>query len=49
MLKTKIVGTLGPASQSEKVLGGLIGAGMDMARLNFSHGTYESQAQVFRR
>ena len=49
MRKTKIVCTLGPASQSEKVLRGLLAAGMDMARLNFSHGTHESHGQVFRR
>ena len=33
----KIVGTLGPASSSEKVLRELIEAGLDIARLNFSH------------
>jgi pyruvate kinase len=36
---TKIVATLGPASREPKVLEGLIEAGIDVARLNFSHGT----------
>jgi len=40
MRRTKIVCTIGPASQSEKILTGLIQAGMDVARLNFSHGDY---------
>ena len=47
MRKTKIVCTLGPASHSEKVLSGLIGVGMDMARLNYSRGTHEGHAQIF--
>ncbi len=36
--KTRIVATLGPASESQTMLEGLIRAGMDVARLNFSHG-----------
>jgi pyruvate kinase len=44
MRRTKIVATLGPASDNEVRLRELIEAGMDVARVNFSHGTYEEHA-----
>jgi len=46
---TKIVCTIGPASQSTEVISGLLRAGMDVARLNFAHGTQESIGPVVRR
>ena len=39
--KTKIVATLGPASNSAPVLSAMMHAGMNVARINSSHGTYE--------
>jgi len=42
--RTKIVATIGPASSSSEVLRKLIVAGMDVARLNFSHGSYDDHA-----
>ncbi len=46
--KTKIVATLGPASNSREVLREMIAAGMDVARLNFSHGTHDEHAEVLK-
>lgn len=43
---TKIVCTLGPSSDSVKEITNLINAGMNVARLNFSHGTYEHHAKL---
>ncbi|TGC11579.1 pyruvate kinase [Methanolobus halotolerans] len=47
--KTKIVCTVGPASSSEDVLRELIISGMNVARLNFSHGDIEDQRSVIKR
>lgn len=46
---TKIVCTIGPSTASPERLRALMEAGMDVARLNFSHGTHESHAQVIER
>lgn len=45
MRKTKIVCTLGPASDSEEMVSRLMDAGMNVCRLNMSHGTYEEQGE----
>ena len=45
MRKTKIVCTIGPASSSEEILKGLCKAGMNVARLNFSHNTHEDHQE----
>jgi pyruvate kinase len=45
MPRTKIVCTLGPASETEETLRAMLRAGMDVARLNFSHGTHEDHAR----
>ncbi|AET68721.1 pyruvate kinase [Desulfosporosinus orientis DSM 765] len=51
MRRTKIVCTIGPASESEEKVQALLNAGMDVARLNFSHGTHDehrSRIEVLR-
>ena len=47
--KTKIVGTIGPASESPEMLQRLIRAGLNVARLNFSHGEFSKHAEVITR
>lgn len=49
MRKTKIICTLGPASEREDVLRKLMIEGMDVARFNFSHGTHEEQLEKLNR
>ena len=49
MRSTKILSTVGPASDRDNVLDELIAAGTNVFRLNFSHGTHESQAATFAR
>lgn len=47
MRRAKIVCTIGPASSGGEMLEGLVGAGMDVARMNFSHGGREEHGEVF--
>jgi pyruvate kinase len=44
--KTKIVATIGPASRDRETLLAMVEAGMDVARLNFSHGSHEQHAET---
>lgn len=46
--QTKIIATLGPAVASPQAVSALVGAGMDVARINFSHGTAEGHQQMIR-
>src|SRR5687768_2846648 len=48
MRRTKIVATIGPASRDPETLVRMVDAGMDVARLNFSHGTAEEHAETAR-
>jgi pyruvate kinase len=49
MRHTKIIATVGPSSSSDSVLAELVAAGVDVFRLNFSHGTQQSHAEAFSR
>jgi pyruvate kinase len=49
MRRTKIVATIGPASREVDTLERMVTAGMDVARLNFSHGTRETHAETVQR
>ena len=49
MRRTKIVATLGPATSTPEAIAALIAAGVDIFRLNFSHGTHEAHAEVYAR
>ena len=46
MRKAKIIATIGPATESREALGKLMDSGMDVARLNFSHGNRENYSRV---
>ena len=46
MRRTKIVATIGPASREPETLTRMVEAGMDVARLNYSHGTLEEHAET---
>jgi pyruvate kinase len=49
MRHTKIIATVGPASDRPDILEALIAAGVNVFRLNFSHGTHDGHAEVYRR
>ena len=49
MRRTKIVCTLGPATNDVEVMKQLIRNGLDAARINFSHGTYETHGEIIQK
>ncbi|MDR1065920.1 MAG: pyruvate kinase [Clostridiales bacterium] len=49
MRKTKIVATIGPASDDVEIIKKMISAGMNAARINFSHGSYETHAETIKK
>jgi pyruvate kinase len=49
MRQTKIIATVGPASDSDDMLDALIAAGVNIVRLNFSHGTHDTHGATFAR
>ncbi len=49
MRKTKIVCTIGPASDNDEMIAAMMDCGMDVARLNFSHNTHESYRKIIER
>ncbi|MFA6193941.1 MAG: pyruvate kinase [Parcubacteria group bacterium] len=48
MKRTKIICTIGPASENEKILSEMIKKGMNVARLNFSHGSFSSHKKIIK-
>ena len=49
MRRTKIVCTLGPATDDVEIMKELIRNGLDAARVNFSHGTYETHGEIIKK
>ena len=49
MRNTRIIGTIGPASSDEETLGHLVDAGLDVARLNYSHGSLKDKETLYKR
>ena len=47
MRKTKVICTIGPSCENEATLAEMFKAGMNVARINFSHGTYEDHQAKF--
>src|SRR4029077_9684081 len=49
MRRTKIIATVGPACDNDRAIDALMSAGVDIFRLNYSHGSHDSQALTFHR